>query len=405
MSSLITDDLSFILSSVSISFVVFSITFLIIHKVCSVVEFPTKYNYLIERPDNYNFNSRWLDKLSAYENDEIIIKVMDEFCKRNDIYKNGAIVSLSGGVDSMVTLSALIYLRTKHNFPIFTASIDYGLREESSDECQFLNEYTDFFNVKAYISKVTNVSRKKDNKNTRSEFEEESRLIRFDTYKQIVRENFLNLTNVGVFVAHHQDDIIENIFTNIMRGGDLLDLEVMRETSVIHGVTIFRPFLSLKKEVIYNFAHKYDVPYFLDTTPTWSRRGKMRNEIFPLLDNVFGIDWHNKLKYIGSQSNECGSYITNFIINPWFEKVTFLENNNYILIPIENHPTLIYSKLLMKILHCIGQSMIKRTSMEKIMKLIENPILNKGKEITLDKNRYAKILNNNLVITTKCKIS
>jgi hypothetical protein len=85
--------------------------------------------------------------------------------------------------------------------------------------------------------------------------------------------------------------------------------------------------------------------------------------------------------------------------------VTFLENNNYILIPIENHPTLIYSKLLMKTLHFIGQTMIKRTSMEKIMKLIENPNLNKGKEITLDKNRYAKILNNNLVITTKCKIS
>ena len=98
-----------------------------------------------------------------------------------------------------------------------------------------------------------------------------------------------------------------------MRGANLLDLEVMKPISKIHGVNLYRPFLGFKKQVIYDFAHKYGVPYFLDTTPKWSKRGKMRNEIFPLLDSVFGVDWRNKLKQLGTQSNERGNYINDYI--------------------------------------------------------------------------------------------
>lgn len=360
--------------------------------------FKNKYQKLLESPDDYEFNSNYLDCVE--DKSTPLIECLDNFCQVNGIYQKGAIVSLSGGVDSMVLLAILIHLQKTHTFPIYSASIDYGLREESKDESKFLEKYIELFKIKGYISYVQGVSRKKENSGSRSEFEEESRILRFNTYKKIIQENNLD-SELGVFVAHHQDDIVENIFTNSMRGANLLDLEVMKPISKIHGVNIYRPFLGFKKQVIYDFAHSYGIPYFLDTTPKWSKRGKMRNEIFPLLDNVFGNDWRNKLKHLGSQSGEWGNYINSFVIEPWFDRVEF--GSAGIIVPIENQPKLIYSNILMKSLHQIGENMLKKTSLDKIMGLIDKKSNN---IISLDGFRYATLMDDkNIIIFNKSKIS
>jgi tRNA(Ile)-lysidine synthetase-like protein len=353
------------------------------------------YQKLLEKPDYYRFDKDYLNNI-LYSSSPLI-ETVDIFCRYNNVYKNGAIVSLSGGVDSMVLLAILIYLSKIHNFTIYTASIDYGLRKESNDESKFLKKYTSLFGIKSYISYVKGYSRKQNDSGKRSEFEEESRNIRFNTYKQIIHENNLN-PDIGVFVAHHKDDIIENIFTNAMKGANILDLEVMKDVSMIHDVKIYRPLLAFKKDMIYNFAHLYYIPYFLDTTPKWSKRGKMRNNIFPLLDEVFGIDWRNKLKDLGDQSNNWGNYINEYIINEYMKKVKII--NKIIIIPIENQPLLIYTNIILKSLHKINENMLRKTSMLKIMDQIKNK---KKNIITLDNFRESKIIDNNLIIYNSTK--
>lgn len=335
-----------------------------------------RFQYLLQSPNNYKFDSNYLD-LVKYDSSPLI-KCLDDFCKNNSLKDKGIIVSLSGGVDSMVTLSILLFLQKSYNFTIYTASIDYGLRKESNDESEFLIQYTKTFGIKSYVSYVKGLSRKKNDSGSRSEFEEESRNLRFNTYKKIIQENELD-KDTGIFVAHHQDDIVENIFTNSMKGANLLDLEVIKEINTIHNVKIYRPFIGFKKQVIYDFAHKFGIPYFLDTTPKWSKRGKMRNEIFPLLDLVFGQDWRNKIKQLGSQSNEWGNYIDKYVIKPWLSEVKIGKAG--IIIPIKDQPILIYSNVIMKSLHSISQPMLKKTSIDKI-----NDLLNTkhNKLVTLD---------------------
>jgi tRNA(Ile)-lysidine synthetase-like protein len=352
----------------------------------------SKFQYLLESPNNYKFNSNYLD-LIKYDSSPLI-KCLDEFCKNNSLKDKGIIISLSGGVDSMVTLAILLYLQKLHNFTIYTASIDYGLRNESNDESEFLIQYTKTFGVKSYLSYVKDFSRKKKDSGSRSEFEEESRNLRFNTYKKIIEENELD-KDTGVFVAHHQDDIVENIFTNSMRGANLLDLEVIKEVNIIHNIKIFRPFIGFKKQVIYNFAHQFGIPYFLDTTPKWSKRGKMRNEIFPLLDSVFGQDWRNKMKQLGSQSNEWGIYIDKYIINPWLSEIK--KGKAGLIIPLKDQPILIYSNVIMKSLHSISQSMLKKSSLEKINNLL---LTKHNKIVTLDGTRICALieLNTKLII-------
>ena len=349
-----------------------------------------KFQYLLESPNNYKFNSNYLD-LIKYDSTPLI-KCLDDYCRNNSLKDKGIIISLSGGVDSMVTLAILMYLQKKYNFTIYTASIDYGLRNESNDESEFLIQYTKTFGIKSYVSYVEGISRKKDNSGSRSEFEEESRNLRFNTYKKIIKENELD-NDTGVFVAHHQDDIVENIFTNSMRGANLLDLEVIKEVNTIHNVKIFRPFIGFKKQVIYDFAHQYGIPYFLDTTPKWSKRGKMRNEIFPLLDSVFGQDWRNKMKQLGSQSNEWGNYIDKYIINPWLSEIK--KGKAGLIIPIKDQPILIYSNVIMKSLHSISQSMLKRSSLDKINDLLVNK---HTKLVTLDGSRICILIDSKLII-------
>ena len=349
-------------------------------------QYNKNYRYLLESPKNYGFNNRFIQKI---EETSPLVKCIHNFCIKNNIYKNNIIVSLSGGVDSMVILAIMLHLQTKYNFKIFTATIDYGLRNESKYESDFLKKYTQMVEIKSYVSYIKNISRKKDDSRKRNEFEDASRNLRFDTYKKIMQEN--NLINSGVMVAHHQDDIIENIFTNTMRGGNILDLEAMKKSSVINNVIIYRPLLEFKKQVIYDFAHKYEIPYFLDTTPKWSKRGKMRNEIFPLISSVFSDNWANKFKMIGTQSNEWSLYINEYVINPWFSEIEFGKYG--FIIPIKKQPSIIFSSILIKALHNIGENMLRKTSVDKLINYIN--ISELQKPITLDSHRMGLLIKNN----------
>jgi tRNA(Ile)-lysidine synthase TilS/MesJ len=100
-------------------------------------------------------------------------------------------------------LAILIRLSLKYKFPVYACSINYNLRTEQKNEMHFLKIYCSIYDVKCYFKDVIGYSRKKydsgpeenkfysswmnffETKNTscpRSEFEEESRKIRYDLY-------------------------------------------------------------------------------------------------------------------------------------------------------------------------------------------------------------------------------
>jgi tRNA(Ile)-lysidine synthase TilS/MesJ len=44
-----------------------------------------------------------------------------------------------------------------------------------------------------------------------------------------------------------------------------------------------RPLLSTWKKSIYEIAKNASIPFFVDSTPSWSQRGKFRDEVLPVL--------------------------------------------------------------------------------------------------------------------------
>lgn len=280
-------------------------------------------NYLLEHK---------ISKPSFLENLDMekfnVYQIIKKFIKINNLTDKGVIVSLSGGVDSMVVLHCLIHLKNYYykDMNIGCVCINYGIRNESNDEMKFLKEYLSYYIDSHIINdfivmKVTNTSRKNNfgsNKksNKRSEFEEESKQIRYDGYNKLLSTGKYS----GVMLGHHKDDIIENIFTNMMYGRNILDLIVMKKKSIKKNITFYRPLLDIHKNEVYDVSNFYNIPFFKDTTPDWSKRGIMRRQIFPLFDRTFS-KWNEKLYNIGVMSDEINFIVNENIVENYKKKI------------------------------------------------------------------------------------
>lgn len=295
-------------------------------------------------------------------------------------------ISLSGGVDSMVLLDILL----KKNKSIIAIHLNYNNRFETRLEEKFLEEYCYYHGVK-FITHKFNVTRDSINRN---EYETFTKQEKFMLYKKIMNEYGLN----KILLAHHKDDIIENIFANICRGDNLLNLSVIKKSNIILGVNIVRPLVEHFKQDIYNYAHYNDIPYFLDTTPIWSVRGIFRNKLKKLLYDTFP-GFKNNLLNIANESNEWNSLIQSKIINKYMNTVQYYEN--YVKMPIDeyyDYPICFWQMIMTKIFHNYSISAPSKKSLEIFMIILENKkspatiLLKHGIKLNIQNNYITLIL-------------
>lgn len=312
---------------------------------------------LLEFPEDYYFG-----KEDMVVNDKnILYQTLEKFIIK--YYDYNFIVSLSGGVDSMVTL--ILLLNFINHQKIYTASIDYNQRKESTDEINFLKKYLDNLKVKHYSKRVDGVKRKVEGFK-RKDFEETSQEIRFNLYREIINENNLGNKTI-ILLGHHLDDLRENIFNNFMLGRSLTDLEVMKEITLKENLYFGRPFLKYPKSEIYKIAHSNNIPYFKDTTPDWSKRGLMRQKLFPLLKEMYG-NFEDNLVVQGNKSNELDKIIKKNFINNINYNVS--ENDDSIFISFtsdKNNDLIIWTMRLSKLLHQYGVNMISQKSLKSFL--------------------------------------
>ena len=227
-------------------------------------------------------------------------------------------ISLSGGVDSMVLATVLKRLSEEKSeskasplFSVVATHVDYANRPESAAESAFVSDWCARRGV-ACVARRADANLRRG-ATPREEYEAKSRAIRYDLYKeQMAIHGF-----PAVFVGHHEGDVQENVIANVMRGASALDLNGMRPEGVVEGVAIWRPMLGLPKEAIYDFAHAFGTPYFLDTTPRWSTRGKLRNQLVPLLSDVFGAGVMGNLKKLGDDAEELREMVESKVFAPF----------------------------------------------------------------------------------------
>jgi tRNA(Ile)-lysidine synthetase-like protein len=246
------------------------------------------------------------------------------------------IISLSGGVDSMVIAAVLSHLVQVggYRLQLTAVHIDYANRPESAAEAAYVETYCQQLGISYQCRRIGEVTR---GETARDEYEQVARTARYDFYRQTVEDcrqatnhhddittNTNTNTEVGVVLGHHRGDLRENVLSNAHKGSGPLDLSGMTAVSQNDGVALYRPLLPLEKASIFDYAHRFGVPYFKDTTPHWSTRGKLRNKLIPLLEEIYGEGSMNNLSNLAIESDECRALMQGTVLGPFSDQVRSL---------------------------------------------------------------------------------
>jgi tRNA(Ile)-lysidine synthetase-like protein len=212
-----------------------------------------------------------------------------EYDKNNNLFEllsnkensKKIVVSLSGGVDSMVMLMLLKI----HGFTnVAAVHINYGNRDVAAEECNFIINYCKKLDVKLYIYNIEKIKR---NNVSREFYESMTRFIRFSVYEYF--ESSI------IYLGHILDDVIENIWTNIANCKHIDNLKKMSVYDTQMGVLLKRPFLNVDKKDIYKLSNVMKIPYLKNTTPVWSNRGKFRESFYQSTHLQFGDSVDKKI--------------------------------------------------------------------------------------------------------------
>lgn len=188
----------------------------------------------------------------------------------NDLY----VVALSGGADSV----ALLLLLKEQGFRIHAAHCNFHLRGEESDRDETfcvelcgrlgIELHRAHFDTKTYAD-LHHVS-----------IEMAARELRYRWFEQLRQD----IGAAAICVAHHQNDSVETILMNIIRGTGLRGLTGIQARNGF----VLRPLLCVSRDEIERFLSERGQSYVTDSSNLTEdyMRNKIRLQVLPLLQTL-----------------------------------------------------------------------------------------------------------------------
>ncbi|MDV3198367.1 MAG: tRNA lysidine(34) synthetase TilS [Vigna little leaf phytoplasma] len=212
-------------------------------------------------------------------------------------HKNIYIISVSGGVDSMVLLDFLYH----RNFFLVVVYFDHCKREESFKDKILVEMYCQMKKIPFHFFQFKNISL--DN------FHNNARIMRQFKLKQVA----LQYNTKYIITAHHLDDLAETIFMKILRGSSLIGYSGMQPVYTFENFIWLKPFLYLEKKIIKKYAQQNKIPFLEDKTNLLSiyTRNKIRNQIIPIFQQT--RNFLKKIKHFHLQLKEVSDLINNAV--------------------------------------------------------------------------------------------
>jgi hypothetical protein len=226
----------------------------------------------------------------------------------------------------------MCYLLRRAGIHFVAVHIIYGNRDVSEEECGFLEMYCKRLDVQLYTYSIEWLRRADAE---RTYYEEITRRIRFAVYRSVGDAEgavgAVGAVGAGphVLLGHIQDDLVENVWTNLSHSTHLTNLTKMSRCELMEGVRIYRPCLDVKKSVIYAISDAVGIPYLKNTTPSWSNRGKFRDTFYAATHAQFGSSVDDKIlesaRALAAQSELVTRLLYKPVYDSWNPETHMLE--------------------------------------------------------------------------------
>ena len=198
------------------------------------------------------------------------------------------IVALSGGGDSVALLAVLSRL----GYDCRAAHCNFHLRgEESMRDMRHAGDIAARLDVDIYIRDFDVPARMKA---TGESVEMACRSLRYAWFEELMDRDGAQATAVG----HHREDRAETFMLNLLRGTGIAGLTSMRPRSA----NVVRPLLPLSREDIEDYVKALGLSFIEDSSNASDahRRNRLRNNIFPLVEEQFPGAMDAILRTIGN---------------------------------------------------------------------------------------------------------
>lgn len=191
-------------------------------------------------------------------------------------------IGLSGGIDSVVLLHLFHKIREIKPIILSAIHVNHGISPNAKSWSEFCTKICQELEITFRISEVNVV------KVGGEGLENSARKLRYQEY--------YNYDADVVILAHHQNDQIETMLSQIMRGSDLHNCAGMKEISHRKNKAFWRPLLSIKKSDLIQYTNENNISYINDESNQDIKylRNFIRNKIMPEL-NQFDNNVENKL--------------------------------------------------------------------------------------------------------------
>lgn len=178
--------------------------------------------------------------------------------------KGRYILAVSGGLDSVVLLDLLVQ---KPRLELIVAHFNHGIRKNSHLDEKLVRQAAEKYNLPLEVGHGH-----LDSKTS----EERARQKRYEFLMALKQKHKAK----AIITAHHQDDLIETAFLNILRGTGRRGL-----SAIISNPEVVRPLLNVPKERIKRYVLEHNLQWNEDITnqDTKYLRNYIRRHVLPLL--------------------------------------------------------------------------------------------------------------------------
>lgn len=275
------------------------------------------------------------------------------------------VVAVSGGVDSVALLDLL---SKQKDLELVVAHFDHGIRKDSAKDREFVATLS-----QKYVLPFEYAEGKLGPKTS----EERARQARYKFLQQIRNKRRAK----AIITAHHQDDVIETICLNLLRGTGRLGLSSLKS-----GDEILRPMLNVSKQRIKAYAIKNNVKWQEDSTNM--DENYLRNWLRHKILNKLSIEQRKQFVALYQHASVNNQEI-NTLLSPIIGNDTgSLEKNLVINVPHNVAKEILAHWLRVNDVRSFDQKTLERLVVGvKTLKVGKNIPIKQGYEITIDKSR------------------